>query len=140
MISIIEDIRNIRSGRKELREFGLTMGAVLMLVSGLVLWRGKGHSVYFLISGLLFIGFGMVWPALLKPLQKAWMALSAVIGFFMSRVTLSILFYCVITPVGVMMRLFGKDVLDERISRGRPSYWRERPGAVKTKESYGNQY
>ncbi len=140
MISILEDIRNIRSGRKELREFGLTMGAVLMLVSGLALWRGKGPIVHLLIAGLLFMGFGVVWPALLKPFQKAWMALSAVIGFFMSCAILAILFYCVITPIGVMMRLFGKDVLDQRISRDRLSYWRERPRAVKTKESYGNQY
>jgi hypothetical protein len=140
LISILEDIRNIKSGRKELREFGLTIGAVLLLISGLAFWRGKGSGVYLLIFGLLFTGFGMVRPMLLKPLQKAWMAFSAVIGFFMSRVILTALFYVIITPIGVLMRLFGKDVLDERISKGSPSYWRERSVAVKTKESYENQY
>ncbi|MCX5678765.1 MAG: SxtJ family membrane protein [Candidatus Omnitrophica bacterium] len=140
MISVLEDIRNIKSGRKELREFGLTIGAVLLLISGLALWRGKGSGVYFLISGLIFIGFGAAAPAPLKPFQKVWMAFSAVIGFFMSRVILTALFYVILTPIGVLMKLFGKDVLDERISKSCPSYWRERSALVKAKESYKNQY
>lgn len=140
MINIPEDIRKIRSGEKELREFALTIGAVLVLISGLALWRGKASGAYFLISGLLFIGFGAARPELLKPLQKVWMAFSAVIGFFMSRVILAILFYCVVAPIGVVMKLFGKDILDQRVSSVRPSYWRERSAAVKSKESYVNQY
>lgn len=140
MISILEDIRNIKSGKKELREFGLTIGVVLMLISGLALWRGKGSWAYLLMAGLLFTGFGIAAPAPLKPLQKIWMALAAVIGFFMSRVVLAILFYCVVTPIGIVMKLFGKDILDERISKSCPSYWRELPAKVKAKESYENQY
>lgn len=140
MISILEDIRNIKSGRKELREFGLTIGAVLILIAGFALWRGKGSGAYFLAAGLLFSGFGAAAPEALKPLQKIWMAFSAAIGYFMSRVILALLFYCVVTPIGAVMRLFGKDILDQRMSKDSPSYWRERPVAAKAKESYGNQY
>ena len=71
MISILEDIIRIKSTRKELREFGYTIGVVLMALSGLALWRGKGSCVYLLISGLIFAALGMMLPAVLKPLQKA---------------------------------------------------------------------
>ncbi len=140
LISILEDIRNIRSGKKEVHEFGITMGVILLALGGIALWRHKTTYAYFFTGGILFIIFGVIAPAVLKPLQKAWMAISVVIGFFMSRVVLAVLFYGVITPIGLFMRLFGKDILDERISKGQPSYWRERSAGAKTKESYENQY
>jgi polyferredoxin len=140
LISLIEDIRNIKSGRKELREFGLTIGAVLLLISGVALWRGKASYLYFLVFSFLFISFGIIVPERLRLLQKAWMALAVVIGFFMSRVILTILFYGVVTPIGLLTKLFGKDIMDQRIAKERPSYWHERPAAAKAKESYENQY
>jgi hypothetical protein len=140
LISIVEEIRNIKSGKKELREFGITIGAVLLALAAFVIWRGRASSAYFVIFGILFIGFGVAAPALLKPLQKIWMALSVVIGFFMSRLILTILFYGVITPIGLLTRLLGKDILDLRISKERPSYWRECSQKTKTKESYEKQY
>ena len=140
MINILEDISKIRSTRKELREFGLTIGVVLIVFSGIALWRGKGSSAYLFIFGLIFAGSGAAFPAVLKPLQKAWMALSVVLGFFMSRVVLAVLFYGVMTPLGLLTKCLGKDILDQRISKGRASYWHDRPVDKKSKESYENQY
>ncbi len=140
MISILEDIVKIRSTRKELREFGFTIGVALIVLAGLALWRGKSSSACLFISGLIFTGFGAALPAVLKPLQKAWMAFSVVIGFFMSRVVLAALFYGIMTPLGLLTKCLGKDILDQRISKGRASYWRERPVGKKAKESYENQY
>ncbi|MFH1189811.1 MAG: SxtJ family membrane protein [Candidatus Omnitrophota bacterium] len=140
MISIFEDIGRIRSTRKELREFGWTIGIVLVALSGLALWRGKGSFAYLLISGILFASAGTALPQALKPLQKVWMAFAVVIGFVMSRVILTVLFYAVMTPFGLLTKCLGKDILDLRISKERSSYWRERPAGPSAKESYENQY
>ena len=140
MISILTDIRDIKSGRKELREFGFTIGIVLLVLAGFALWRGKASGAYLLTTGFFFIGFGAAVPQALKPLQKIWMAFSVVMGFFMSRLILAILFFGVITPIGLLMKLFKQDVLDRRMMKGASSYWHERPGEAKTKESYENQY
>ena len=140
MISLLEDIAKIKSTRKELREFGWTIGAALIVLSGLALWRGKGSCSYLFISGLIFAVLGTALPAVLKPPQKAWMVFSVVIGFFMSRVVLAALFYGVMTPLGLLTKCLGKDILDRRISKDRVSYWRERPAGKKAKESYENQY
>ncbi|MBN1354104.1 MAG: hypothetical protein JW994_05515 [Candidatus Omnitrophica bacterium] len=138
-MSMLEDIKNIKSTRKELREFGLTIGIFLVILGILAVWRGKAVYPYFLATGILFISLGLWAPPLLKPLQKIWMGFSIVIGFFVSRFILIVLFYTVITPMGLITRLMGKDILDQRIDRTRESYWHKR-NEIKDKKSYENQY
>lgn len=138
---MFEDFKNIKSGKKELREFGLTIGAILAVLGGLVLWRGKKDvSQYLIVSGILFISSGLMLPGILKPLQKIWMGISVVMGFFVSRIILFILFYAVLTPIGLIARVLGKDILDQKIDKSGESYWRNRETVTKTKESYENQY
>lgn len=137
---MLEDIKNIKSGTKELREFGLTIGAILVILGGVALWRGKVAYPYLLGTGGLLAAAGVTAPIILKPIQKAWMALAVVIGFFASRLILVILFYAVLTPIGLVMKMFGKDILDERIDKNKTSYWVDRIVKEKNKESYENQY
>lgn len=137
---MLEDIRNIKSGKKELREFGLTIGIILVILGAIALWRGKEVSPYFLGTGAIFIFLGIIQPYFLKPLQKIWMGFSVVMGFFVSRIILFVLFYTVITPISLIAKLFGKDMLDERIDKACPSYWHKRNEKIKDKKSYENQY
>ncbi len=137
---MLEDIRNIKSGKKEIREFGLTIGTILVILGLVALWRGKEIVPYFLTAGILLGVFGLIFPRALKPLQKIWMTFSLVVGFFMSRVIISILFFAVLTPIGLIMRLLGKDILDQKQDKSRESYWQDRPGMSKNKKNYENQY
>jgi multisubunit Na+/H+ antiporter MnhG subunit len=137
---MIDEIRNIDSSRKALREFGLVVGGVLVLFGAVAMWRGKSLYPYLYAAGGALIIFGAAAPAPLKPLHKAWMALAIVIGFFMSRLLLSVLFYGVMAPTGFLMRLFGKDVLDERMDRKKASYWAPLNPERKTREHYERQY
>ena len=136
---MLDEFKNIKSGKKELREFGLTIGAVLVILGGVALWRGRQTYPYLFGWGALFAAAGLAFPAILKPLQKAWMAFGVILGFIMSRVVLAILFYAVITPIGIATKVFGMDVLDQRIDKKAVSYWKDK-AEVKTKESYENQY
>lgn len=138
--SMLDELRNIKSGKKELREFGLTVGVILVILGCVALWRGKCVYPYFLSVGIALVGLGLAAPGVLLPLQKIWMALAVVISFFSSRLVLIILFYAVITPIGLAMRIFGKDVLDQKIDKTQQSYWKPRDAQQKTKESYENQF
>jgi len=137
---MFEEIKDIKSTKKEVREFGLTIGVILFVLAAVALWRGKPQAPYFLGAGSLFIIFGLFFWHLLKPLQKIWMGFSIVLGFFVSRFILTILFYGAITPIGFIMKLLGKDILDERIDKSCPSYWRKMDAGEKDKKSYENQY
>ncbi len=135
-----DEIKKIKSDKKALREFGFVMAAFFLIIGGIAAFRGKAHYPYLLAAAAAFGAPAVLFPTILLPLQKAWMALSIVIGFFMSRIIMTVLFYAVLTPIGVIMRMSGKDVLGEKISKGAASYWTVLPKAVKDKHSCENQF
>jgi hypothetical protein len=130
---LIEEIKNIDSGKKELRKFGISVGGVLVIIAAILFYFDNLLYQYFGILGALLILFGLILPKLLFPFQKIWMTLAVILGFIMTRVILSILFYLIITPIGFVTRLIGKDFLDLKIEKEKKSYWnvRERKGYEK---------
>jgi len=137
---IIEEIKNIKSGKRELRKFGIVVGIVLGLLGVLFLWRGKDTYSYFLILSAAFLILGLAVPILLKPIHKVWMTLAELLGWLMTRVILSVLFYLVVTPIGLLARLSGKDFLDSKFDRNANSYWIPK-GTVKfEKSNYERQF
>ncbi|MFH0986162.1 MAG: SxtJ family membrane protein [Candidatus Omnitrophota bacterium] len=139
-MSIVKEIRNIESSKKKLREFGLLVGGVLCALGILLFWRGKGHFLYFLAPGTFLVVAGVVIPSILKPFQKAWMTLAVLMGWVMTRVILSALFYFAITPIGLILRLTGKDLLDQRLEPKKNSYWKIRPKASRMASDYEKQF
>jgi hypothetical protein len=136
---IIEEIRNIKSDRKDLRNFGLAVGSVLFIIGGVLLWRHRPAWPYFLGAGGALILLGLAVPRVLKPLQKAWMALAVVMGWVMTRVILGVLFYLVFTPIGLTARIFGKRFLDLGRKGKKDSYWNYRKGRP-DRDSYEKQF
>jgi hypothetical protein len=135
-----EEIKNIKSGRSELKKFGITMGIVLGLLGGFLLWRGKVYySTFFILSTLFFV-LGLTLPVLLKPIQKIWMILAVLMGWFMTRIILIILFYLIVTPIGLLARLFGKDFLNTKFNRNLDSYWIPKKTVTFDKKNYENQF
>lgn len=137
---IIEEIKNIKSGRSELRKFGITMGIFLGLLGGLSWWRANDYYSYLFILSIAFLLFGLAMPMLLKPIHKIWMTLAILMGWLMTRIILSVLFYLVVTPVSLLTRLFGKDFLGLRFNNDADSYWIPREGVKKHKSEYEKQF
>lgn len=123
---MFDEIKNINSSRSELKKFGITIGIVLLIIAAIMFYYNNNLYYYFAGGGLLLILLGFAAPIILLPLQKIWMILAVVLGFFMSRLILSILFYLVITPIGLIAKLFGKDFLDLKIDKSQKSYWHYR--------------
>lgn len=137
---IIEEIKNIKSGKIELRKFGITIGITLAFLAGLFLWRKSNYYSYFFIVSAVFLFLGAVMPILLKPIHKVWMPIAVVIGWVMTRVILIVLFYLVVTPIGLLARLFGKDFLSRKFDKATGSYWIVRKSTGFDKKSYENQF
>lgn len=137
---IIEEIKKIKSGPLELRKFGITLGIALGVLGGLFLWRGKAFFVYFFIIGAALLLLAFTVPLILKPFQKVWMAISIVMGWCMTRVILTVLFYGILTPIGLIARVCGKDFLDKKIDKNVKSYWVLRTAPAPDKKSYEHQF
>jgi len=137
---ILEEIRSIPSGRRDLRRFGITMCIALAVLAALLFWRGKGIYVYAGLLSPIFLILGLAAPALLRPVHRVWMSLAIVLGWFMTRVILSLVFFLGVTPVGVLGRLFGKKFLDVRMQDSRETYWIRREQTDEDPARYEKQY
>jgi hypothetical protein len=137
---LLEEIKNIKSEKRDLRNFGITFGIVLGILAGALWWKGKDTYTVFAVFSAVFFFFGLVLPTLLKPLQKAWMMFAVVLGWFMTRLILSVLFYIVFTFIGGVSRLFGKKFLDMKIDSSRESYWNYRKQDPFDKHRYEKQF
>lgn len=126
---IITEIKNIKGSKKDLRKFGVTVGIVLLIISGFLLWKQKENYFYFVVIGAALLLSGLIFPVILKPLNKIWMTLAILMGWVTTRVILTILFYLVLTPLAFAAKIFGKSFLDLKIDKSKTSYWeyREKP-------------
>lgn len=135
-----EELKNLDTSEKKLRRFGITVGAVFLAIT---LWMFlKQYPILFQyllgIIGILLMGIGISCPSVLKRIYKVWMGVAFAIGWIVSRILLVIIFYLVLTPIGLTARLFGKDFLDIRVKKVQDSHWikRDRGKAVNYEKMY----
>jgi len=107
------------------REFGLVVGGVFILLGAWWLYRGKFASAAHIVLplGALLVLLGLIWPRALALPNKAWMLLAEALSFVTTRIILGLVFFLVVTPIGVVKRLSGWDPLSRRGARS-SSYWR----------------
>ena len=110
--------------KKDLRKFGLTTGIVIALLFGLFFpWvLNKAYPVSPWIISTVLILWALVAPSTLGPIYKVWMKIGHALGWVNSRIILGIMFYLIITPVGVFMRLIGKNPLKLKIDKSATTY------------------
>ena len=109
--------------RKELRQFGLLVGAVFTVI-GLwpVIFRGELLRLWAIGIGGLLIAFGGISPQLLAPIHKAWMWVGHILGWINTRILLGIVFYALVTPIGLVRRLMGKATMRQGFVESSTSY------------------
>ena len=113
--------------RKEYRKFGITVGPVFLLFSGLFWWKGHhtAMTVCAVLGGVLLLG-GLIAPSLLKWPYRAWMKLASVLNWITTRIILLMVFYLGIASVGLLLRLLGKRPLAVGFDKQAETYWIER--------------
>jgi hypothetical protein len=132
---------NAKSCTDEFRKFGVTMAIALAVFGGIFFWRQSDYYKYFFIISVLFLFPTLFMPTILGPVYKSWMALSAKIGWFMSRVILITLYYLVLTPIALLMRISGKTFLNTELSQDSSgSYWIPKENKGSEKRNYENQF
>jgi hypothetical protein len=113
------------------RSFGFTFVVVFAIIALWQGWIGKSNAAIVLASlSLLTLVVTAARPVLLNPLNRAWMKFAALLHAIVSPVVLGAMYYLVITPFGVAMRLCGRDALKRRLDHTAKSYWirRDPPG------------
>lgn len=137
---MIEEIKNIKSTKSELKKFGNTLGIVSLLICLILFLYNKESYIYFLIIGALLVLLGNTYPKILKPFNILWMGLAVVLGWFSTRLILGILFYLIITPTKYIARMFGKEFLDLEFKKDIKTYWNYRTPKSLSPEDYEKQF
>jgi len=134
------EIKNIKSNKKALKSFGNTIGIIFLLVAGFLFFKEKESFIIFIYIAGVFIGSGIIIPIILKPIYLVWMVFAVILGWIMTRIILSLLFYVIITPIGLLLRFFGKDLLGLKIQVAQRSYWNKRDSKIEKNQDYKKQY
>ena len=127
---MIEEIKNIKTNKKEIRKFGFLIGGVLIAISIFMLWKALHYYQLIFVIGVSFILLGLIIPMILKPVYIIWMPFATILGWIMTRVILTILFYLIVTPIGLIARIFGAKFLDLSWNSTVGSYWNKRDKTV----------
>lgn len=115
--------QNHQVSNKELRQFGFLVGGVFVVI-GLwpLLFRGESPRLWAIVLGGLLIGLGMMIPQSLKQVQRAWMQVGHVLGAINTKIILGVVYYGLITPMGLVMRLMGKDSMHRALAKEATTY------------------
>ncbi len=106
------------------KDTGMAMVLICLLIGVL------GHKQLFISFAIALLLLNMVWAAAYKPVAKLWLGLSHLMGTVMSKVILSLLFFCMVTPVGFVRRMIGADSLQlKKWKKDRGSVFRDRQHA-----------
>lgn len=135
-----DELKLIDKSDEAVKKTGLTIGVVLILVSLLLWYLGKTSFIYFSIIGGLFVIFAFIAIPILRPFHKLWMRLALAMGFVMSRVILTLLYYLVLTPIGLLAKIVGKKFMPLGFDKNAQTYWEKRENAAKQQIDYDRQF
>ncbi len=127
--------------KKELRNFAILLGIVLFILAGLNWWRTH-TSMAVVLTVIAIASEACAWlrPTLIKPIFIVLTTIAKGIGWFNTRVLLCLVFYGMLAPVGIVMRIFRKDLIDQKIDSTGLSYWRERTEKKFDRNHYERQF
>jgi uncharacterized membrane protein len=125
--AVREEVRHLDTSRRALRNFGVVVGGVFVVIATVIAWRRgwslEGLPLVFGVPGGLLVVAGLVVPSGLRRIYLGWMTLAVVMGYVMTRLILSVVFFLLMVPIGLALRLAGKDLLRLRRKPAGESYW-----------------
>jgi hypothetical protein len=127
---MIEEIKNISSTKNDIHKFSNLVGGILIAIGLFLLWKSAASYLIILCTGAALIIIGKIFPVILKPIYMTWMVFAVILGWIMTRVILTILFYLVVTPISLIAKLFRRKFLDLSFRTNADTYWNYRGDTV----------
>ena len=112
--------------KKEVRTTWIGFTVIFAVIGSILFWRERSAYPYFYAASAFFGIFAAVAPMTLLPLYRLWVKFAMALAWFNTHLLLGIVFYFVMTPIGLFMRLLGKDPMTRKIDPKAKSYWIEK--------------
>jgi thiol:disulfide interchange protein len=136
---INDEYQKLDRSPRSSRRFGFTVGSVILFLGCFLLWRHRGVAWPLISIGAVLVLAAGLAPLRLKWVHGPWMILSLALGWIVTRILLTMVFFFVVTPIGLLQRIFGKRLIEVDFSAEKGSYWQSRT-ARPISEDYEKQF
>ena len=114
------------------RSFGLLFFIVFLILGLWPLKNGSNINIYFIIVSAFFLILGLINSKLLSPFKKLWIKLGEILGIIIAPFVMALVYFVILTPISLIVRLFGKDLLGLKFLKNKETYW------IKRKKNLGS--
>ena len=108
------------------RSFGLLFFIVFIVVGLWPIIKGEAANIYLILISLFFLIFGLINSKILSPFNKAWIKFGEILGLIIAPIIMALVYFLVLTPISIIVRLFGKDLLGLKFNKKQDTYWIDR--------------
>jgi len=121
---MIAKVSKIKIGSN--RSFGLVFFTVFLIVGLWPLKAGGSINFWLIIIALIFLFLGLINSKFLSSLNKIWFKFGIILGAIIAPVVMCIIYFLVVTPIGIIMKIMGKDLLNLKYNKSTKTYWIKR--------------
>ena len=112
--------------RSSNRSFGVLFFVVFLAVGFWPMLNSGAPNYYLILFSLIFMILGLVNSKILSPLNLGWIKLGEILGKIIAPIVMAIVYFLILTPISLLVRLFGKDLIGMKFSNNIKSYWIKR--------------
>ena len=114
------------------RSFGILFFIVFLILGLWPIKNGNDINFYFIIISFIFLILGLIKSKILSPLNRLWIKFGEILGLFIAPIIMSLVYFIFLTPISLVVRLFGKDLLEIKFNKKIDTYW------IKRKKKFGS--
>ncbi len=108
------------------RSFGLLFFIIFLIVGLWPLKNGDNVNFYFILVSFIFLILGLINSKLLYPLNKLWIKFGEILGIIIAPIVMALVYFIFLTPISLIVRIFGKDLLGLKFLKNKNTYWIKR--------------
>jgi hypothetical protein len=108
------------------RSFGLLFFIVFIAVGLWPIIKGEEANIYLILISLFFLIFGLINSKILSPFNKAWVKFGEILGLIIAPIIMALVYFIILTPISLILRMFGKDLLGLKFMKKQDTYWIKR--------------
>jgi hypothetical protein len=108
------------------RSFGLLFFIVFIVVGLWPVIKGETANIYLILISLFFLIFGLINSKILSPFNRAWIKFGEILGLIIAPIIMALVYFIILTPISLIVRMFGKDLLGLKFLKKQDTYWMKR--------------
>ena len=113
----------MKSKKVNNRSFGILFFIVFLIIGFYPMYKGENPNIFFLVLSLPFIILGLLNSKILTPLNKTWIKIGEILGLIIAPIIMAMVYFIFLTPISLIVRIFGKDLLNIKFNKKLETYW-----------------